>query len=349
MSGSNKIDERRYDPYRSVLVATFSWYGSFLFVWSGVYFGHMLAGLFLLLSYIELVDRKNFFLSGIFLGLAILTEYPSAAVLPVWLIYARREERPILSISRMIQGLVPSALFFLSFNAVVFGQPLFIAYSQVAAQTFSPMRENLGFGWRSLQALYGILFSRFRGLFFFSPVVAWLFFEYLLGLARKQNFRNMLRHPLFPLTGVYLLMDSSYYMWWGGGSYGPRHLIPITMLLLFEAVRHYDCSSKYFPALLVSGGLGTVLGFFAKTTCGYAPSEYDHDPLFQEILPRSLLGELEMTNLVSLVLGSSDLSIWFWPFAFSAYLILARLAFKSVTTRDYHHVIDVRHDGHGRP
>jgi hypothetical protein len=57
--------------YRSVLIVIFSWYGSFLFVWSGVYFGHLLAGLFLLLSYIYLVDHRDFFLCGVLLGLSV--------------------------------------------------------------------------------------------------------------------------------------------------------------------------------------------------------------------------------------------------------------------------------------
>jgi hypothetical protein len=115
---------RRYKRsyvYRSVLVTVLSWYGSFLFVWSGLYFGHLLAGLFLLFSYIQLVDHKNSLVSGILLGFAILTDYPSAVAFPVWLLYLlRTEQRRVLPVGKLVLGLVPAGLFLISFNRVVF-------------------------------------------------------------------------------------------------------------------------------------------------------------------------------------------------------------------------------------
>jgi integral membrane sensor domain MASE1 len=81
-------------------------------------------------------------------------------------------------------------------------------------------------------------------------------------------------------------MNASYYMWWGGDSYGPMHLVPVIMILTFEAVRNYDPESQFFPGLLVFGLLGIIMGFLAKTTYGASMIAEDfRDPFFQQILP----------------------------------------------------------------
>jgi hypothetical protein len=187
------------------------------------------------------------------------------------------------------------------------------------------MRNYFGFRWPNYEALYAILFSRFRGLFFFSPVLAWLFLEFLVRIARKKNIRHVILHPLFALTVVYLIIGCSYYMWWGGASYGPRHLIPLTMLLTFEAVRQYDNASQHLLGLLIFGSVGILLAFLAKATGVYLPSETFRDPLFQQILVRFEAGELSDNNALSLFFGiRENFAIWCWPAGFLASLLFIR-------------------------
>lgn len=69
----------------------------------------------------------------------------------------------------------------------------------------------------------------FRGLFFLFPITA----AALLGaldLLRRKSQRGTACAALLFFTGL-LLYNAGYYMWWGGWSYAPRHLIPALTLL----------------------------------------------------------------------------------------------------------------------
>jgi hypothetical protein len=47
---------------------------------------------------------------------------------------------------------------------------------------------------------------------------------------------------------AYLLINAGYYMWWGGYSFGPRHLIP---MLLFLAIPLVLVPKRYIPLLFI--------------------------------------------------------------------------------------------------
>src|SRR4029450_2807814 len=75
-----------YAAARSVALAMLPFYGSFIAVYAGAFFGHVLAGFLLLLSYVFLKE-KRFAFSGLLAGLAILTEYPLAIAAAAWTVF----------------------------------------------------------------------------------------------------------------------------------------------------------------------------------------------------------------------------------------------------------------------
>lgn len=88
----------------------------------------------------------------------------------------------------------------------------------------------MGAGWPRPIILWMITFHPFRGLFTLFPatLIATLG---LLILAIRKHERITSFAALAYLAGM-LLYNSGYYMWWGGWSYAPRHLIPALPFLL---------------------------------------------------------------------------------------------------------------------
>jgi hypothetical protein len=51
-------------------------------------------------------------------------------------------------------------------------------------------------------------------------------------------------------TVFYLLLNSGYFMWWGGASFGPRHLIP---MLPFLGIPLVFIPRRLFPLVIILG------------------------------------------------------------------------------------------------
>ncbi len=128
-----------------------------------------------------------------------------------------------------LTALAPLALY----NLAVYGSPLSQGYAhlQGRAQFIGGMRQGVeGIGLPRLDALWGITFSPYRGLFVLSPFLL-LALPGLFFLWRAPGGR-----PLALLCGgaalVMLFFNSAYYFWDGGVSLGPRHFGPALPFLL---------------------------------------------------------------------------------------------------------------------
>jgi Dolichyl-phosphate-mannose-protein mannosyltransferase len=80
-----------------------------------------------------------------------------------------------------------------------------------------------------LKGLTGLLFSPGRGLFIYSPIFLLSLWGMYLGWRSGDWFLRYL--SLGPVLVV--LLYSKWFMWWGGGCYGPRMLADITPILCF--------------------------------------------------------------------------------------------------------------------
>ena len=76
-----------------VFVTMLPLYGLFVFAYSGVFIGHLLAGIFLCGSYALLKSHKQPALCGLLVGLAVLAEFPAALAVPVWLAAIARSHK----------------------------------------------------------------------------------------------------------------------------------------------------------------------------------------------------------------------------------------------------------------
>jgi len=182
----------------------------------------------------------NSSLAGLSLGLALATTAANLVAAPFLLLYLSRitnhVSRFTLHVSRITNSLrkhwrerwKPLALFLTSFaivcllvgfyNYARFGDPLDSGRRFAKGEAFS---TPLWLG------LYGLLFSPYKSIFLYSPLLLASLVSFPLFLKRHRP-----EGWLFGLTVIaYLLLFAKWYMWWGGFAWGPRFLVPLTPLL----------------------------------------------------------------------------------------------------------------------
>ncbi|NOQ21688.1 MAG: hypothetical protein GQ565_03415 [Candidatus Aegiribacteria sp.] len=224
--------------------------GSILLPYSTLLYGHVPAAFFLFMSY-YFQNRNKYLQADIFGALAAATEFP--VMLP-FLILAAYRGKKYWSLSRILQlaGIIVLAFLpQLIHNWVAFGNPLTMGYSLETAEAFEGMSRGLfGFTLPSLKAVYLLMLSPERGLFFYMP---WTVLG-IAGFFRGKQLISVLKNNPLPLMMItYLILFTAYYMPTGGWAFGPRHLIPIIPFFAIGLAKFVSISRKYLfmAALLV--------------------------------------------------------------------------------------------------
>ncbi|GAB4325897.1 MAG: hypothetical protein Kow0059_22160 [Candidatus Sumerlaeia bacterium] len=213
-------------------------FGTLLFPYSTLYYPYSAATLFALLSFYQMLrlvaveqpGAAGVFLSGLAMGASLLCEYIYIWIfLALWMYLAARtwhrlgRRRALLLLYPLGAGL--PLLVFAAYLISIFGT-IVLPYQFETHPSFEGMKENLGFGRPRLSVLYFITVHPYRGVLIQSPFLI----AAGLGVARAFRRTSPWRHEAalsLALIVIYLLFNSSYYMWWGGWAMGPRHLIPM--------------------------------------------------------------------------------------------------------------------------
>lgn len=229
-------------------------------------------------------------LAGLLLGFAVITEYPTAIVAAGLGVYAWFQIR-----SRQYASLMGGALLPLTLHVVyttsIYGSPFAIGYGHV--DTFKSVQSVgvLGVHLPSLEALWGITFSPYRGLFFLSPFL-------LLGLIglplwgkEGHNRRELL---LFTWTILsYLIFVSSYEAWSGGFAVGPRHLVPMLPFLALPIILCWN--RRRSPWLQLVAWLAvawSAVATWAETIGGQMFPQFQGAPLWEYSVPSLAAGDI---------------------------------------------------------
>ncbi len=290
-------------PAHPVLWATLPFYSSFLFVYSGTFFGHLFAGGLLLASYV-FIEKRSYFLSGLFIGLSFLSDYPIALIGLIWglQIVIQKQWKGAFNFAL---GVLPSIGFILFYNYYFTGNAFTMLYKFVS-QDYAFMKEGYGFALPKPEALWGLLISPYRGVLFYAPILllfAFLAFKWIT----KETIHSLKTNYLLLSSILFVLFISSYQMWWGGWCWGPRHLTTITVVWLYAGIKAFHQRKK---SIWIAYGLlviGFIINFLAKSTIAYsAPSDIKF-PLLETVMPNLLNGNFNPNNLASLVLGTSPL------------------------------------------
>lgn len=230
---------RRAGPRIALGASIFVLLGSPLFPYATSFYGHVVAAAFLFAAVFLLVspDRESDYvpsavrvrLAGAAVVLAVGSEYivagPAAAACAVVLVRGGRARAWPLVRDLAIGAALPAAIVG-AYHAACFGAPWKTGYSFIAREEFARGHALglLGIRLPSLHALWGMYFSLERGLFVIAPVLLVGAIGGAIVLARRRATAS----DFVGLAVVIALslLNAGYYMWWGGASVGPRHLVP---------------------------------------------------------------------------------------------------------------------------
>ncbi|MEA1928598.1 MAG: hypothetical protein U9N73_10360, partial [Candidatus Auribacterota bacterium] len=234
--------------------------GTLAFPFSTVFYGHQLAASVSIISFYILLKLKTgggkesyllLLLSGFLAGYAFLSDYPAGISMVLLGIYALIVLRRKSAIIPWMIGVALPVGFFLYYNNVCFGSPFVSSYS--LHQTYSHSKGLLGITWPALDALWGITFSSYRGIFYQSPVLLFALPGFYL-FHRRREYRAEFGLSLLVVLGFFFF-NSGYAYWDGVGSVGPRFLIPAIPFLILPLVR----SAKKWPLPVALLGVLSII------------------------------------------------------------------------------------------
>jgi hypothetical protein len=331
-----------------VAVVMLSFYASFIFAYAGTYTGHLLSGVFALTGYIFL-KKKNYLFSGIMVGLALATEFPVGILVPAWAILIYLNEKKISKPILFGLGLIPGIAIVLWYNYHLTGSITKTPYNFEVHQEKQNAQE-LGFNMPTFSAFWGLVFSTYRGVLFYTPVLI-LMLWYVLKNGYENTFKNAKnkmkivigwsKNYLLITIIAYLILYSSYYQWPGGWSLGPRYLIPMVMIVLYEGVI-YMSTKKISPyAFYGLTGIGLLFTWLAKSTKIYMLPDYPQDyekmnlsanllhelntymnPVFNIIVPDFMHHKYNANMIPVFMFDSSpSAAIYAWPVLFIAAVV----------------------------
>lgn len=254
--------------------------GSYLFVYSGSFYGHLIAAFFLLIAWDRMKEDLNIS-AGILSSAAVLSEY-SLFVFPlIWCIQLAVSGR-LKDLFRFIIGGLPGMILLLALNTMITGSPFQLPYTQVHAH--ADEQRILGLAAPAIDALIGLFFTPYRGMFIYAPVTV-LCMVAILRRIGKMDLKSILLHPLIlPSIGLVLLI-ASHSMWWGGWALGTRHLTAITVLVLAAGIPLIRWNPLFAWLFLVFSFTGLLVNFAAKSTIWFSAPTDVKDPIFGLIMP----------------------------------------------------------------
>jgi hypothetical protein len=202
------------------------------------FFGHLLAALLAFAAFALLMRERagpprlgTVALAGGLAGLAVFTEYPLAFAGAVVGVYAISRGDVLRRGAAYTAGAVAGTLPLLAYNQWAFGSLTHLSYENAVTLTGHSGHSVLGL---NDGGFFGItlpepgtalelLFSA-RGLLTLTPVVGVAVYGLVLAHRRGRRAEAL---TALAVAAVYLVWNSGYWTPFGGGSPGPRFLIPI--------------------------------------------------------------------------------------------------------------------------
>jgi hypothetical protein len=225
----------------SLLITTTICLGTPFFIYSTLYYGHSLAGLFLFVVFFLWFNARNeekispikTLISAIFLGYACITEYPTtliAFLLGLYILYVMWEKgqlfNPKLYLLLILGAAIPIGVLML-YNYAIFQNPFTTGYAYEARGNYLKAHQQglMGIGLPDLRVLFYMTFHTTMGIFWQSPALLLAFAGWI------ALWKNTCYHAeailSFGAVLTYFIIVSGYYMWWGGEAFTPRDLIPV--------------------------------------------------------------------------------------------------------------------------
>lgn len=288
----------RNAAHRTLLTIAYG-LGTIAFPYSGSYYGHQITAVLLFTTFWLLfrIKRREISLkflgaAGFLLGYSVITEYPTVFVAVALFFYAvcfLRDKRKAIW---MVVGGIPPVLALALYNTAIFGKPWEFSYKYSELWVDYHHTGFFGTTFPKLNALWGMTFSPYRGLFFLSPFLL-LAIPGFYYFWRRKEYRAELVVSLAIVASV-LLFTASSKMWFGGHSVGPRYLIPMLPFLTWPIISFLDRhGDKRWGKIVVMALVGVSIAFvWLETISGQGFPRYSPQPLFDYSWPKLVAGDI---------------------------------------------------------
>jgi len=265
---------RGVDPLWAATIALVIAFGTELLPYSTLMMFMLPSGSLMLIAYVA----RNDAVAGFAAGLATITNYLCAPALIVFAI-TRRSWRYVI-------GAIPPLVAIVIYQRVCFGSFFATSISHEDARFLTKGAAMGVLRAPSLEALYGITISPYRGLFFFAPVLLLA----LIPLVRER--------AILAISIAFFAVNVCFNGWEGGFGVGARYLVPLIPLWGI-ALCGAAAPGGVFRRRAAGGGGATLflalgaLSFainFACTAVDPQPSATIPRPLTQYIIPLLVRG-----------------------------------------------------------
>ncbi|MBE9206749.1 hypothetical protein IQ244_09530 [Nostoc sp. LEGE 06077] len=224
---------------------------SFFYSTNGIW-SHAYTMSFIFIAFYLIVRQKNSFFIGLCLGMAQMLDY--IAILPIFLLlgfwlYINLKNKSKNIFQKLILIGCGYSIFLgvilyynYSITGSIFTTPNSLFFKQLSQAKEGKNLAPTFFKLPTLEILWGLTFSPYRGIFLYFPMT----FLFVISLLKNKSIKNSI--CLF--SGIFvlcvLIYNSTYYAWSGDVCFGPRHLVVATPFIIIPIVY---CKTKYIKIL----------------------------------------------------------------------------------------------------
>jgi hypothetical protein len=258
----------RFEPGYGTAAAITLGLATIVMTFAAEFFSHVISAALAFAAFLVLMREREraapslwaVGIAGLLAGLAVTFEFQTGLVGVVLAVYAvlRRTNWLRRGIAYSA-GAVAGALPMLAFNTWAFGNPLKLAYGDAVAYPGMSGHDVLGL---NSHGFFGITAPRFdsavdlliagRGLLVLTPILVMAVVGVLM---MRRSPRRAEANVILAIAAVYFIYNSGYWLPFGGGTPGPRFLIPAMPFLALGLAPAY----RRFPALTLGFAIPSAM------------------------------------------------------------------------------------------
>ncbi len=278
-----------------------------IMTFSAEFFSHVISAALAFAAFCVLMKERDgparrwlVFAAGLLAGLAVTFEFQTGLVGVVLILYAlaRKSDR-LRRAGAYAAGSVLGAAPMLAFNTWAFGNPLKLAYSDAVAFPGRSGHDVLGL---NSDGFFGITAPRFdsafdllfagRGLVAMTPIIVMA----VVGVFMLRRRHRAEGNTILAIAAVYFIYNSGYWLPYGGGTPGPRFLIPALPFVTIGLAYAYRRLPALTLGMAIPSALFMIVGTLTYPLIGKQGMGTWADWLVQGRLEHTVLTAFGVTN-----------------------------------------------------